>query len=313
MLASALFAVLLPAAFGEAVPAPVAVGSNRQLYFDRPVTGADLEGRSADELRLMRNTIFARAGRTFTDPTLRDYFAHQPWYRPVDAPAKLGALDQKNLEGIKLWERREKAFDDLRRLVPGWGEATRTRARADCGVDAHQAPRDKRDQRQLIAEANRLSWAGVPNYADGVPDPPGPRLKAVRVVCGPDIDGDGAPEAVVTLTRTSDLAPDDDPASRWSIDLTFLAARHGARWRGVVALGLNGAIPGIEGSVETEVSFVKLASGRPALAITRTTGGGGDCDCEHEVTSVATLQDGKLHQLGTFETARPCDCQLSGE
>jgi hypothetical protein len=81
----------------------------------------------------------------------------------------------------------------------------------------------------------------------------------------------------------------------------------------VVALGLNGAIPGIEGSVETEVSFVKLASGRPALAITRTTGGGGDCDCENEVTSVAILQDGKLHQLGAFETARPCDCQLSGE
>jgi hypothetical protein len=269
---------------------PADAGTDRTLYLERLVTGADLEGRSADELRLMRNTILARG--------------------------TLSALDQKNLEGIKLWERRAKALEDLRRLVPRWGEgkATPGRARSGCGiVDAHQAPRDRRDQRQLIAEANRLSWAAVPNYADGVPDPPGPRLKAVRVACGPDLDGDGFPEAVVTLTRPSDMRPDDDPASQWSIDLTFLAARRGARWSGVVALGLNGAIPGIEGSIETAVSFVKLADGRPALAIRRSVGGGGDCDCEHETTSVATVEHGTLHQLGEFVTGEPCDCQFSGE
>jgi hypothetical protein len=34
-------------------------------YVERLLTSADLEGRSLDELALMRNTIYARAGRTF--------------------------------------------------------------------------------------------------------------------------------------------------------------------------------------------------------------------------------------------------------
>lgn len=81
----------------------------------------------------------------------------------------------------------------------------------------------------------------------------------------------------------------------------------------MAALGLDGSIPGVEGSVGTAVSFVRLAGGRPALAIRRTIGGGGDCDCPSEVTSVATLERGQLHQLGELRTGEPCDCQFSDE
>ena len=81
----------------------------------------------------------------------------------------------------------------------------------------------------------------------------------------------------------------------------------------MVALGVDGAIPGIEGSTGTAVSFVKLAAGRRALVIRRSSGGGGDCDCEYETTTVATVERGKLHALGELRTGRPCDCQFSGE
>src|SRR5262249_1143932 len=98
LLAAALLLAPPPHA---AKPAPGAAAASRPLYFERVVTDADLDGRSADELRLMRNTIFARAGRTFDDPALRDYFARQPWYRPAaGAPRKLTALEQMNVAGI---------------------------------------------------------------------------------------------------------------------------------------------------------------------------------------------------------------------
>ena len=79
----------------------------------------DLNNRSSEELRLMRNTIYARAGREFKDLDLRDYFARQPWYRATATPAKLSPVDEKNLARIDLWEPLAKARAELRRLVPG--------------------------------------------------------------------------------------------------------------------------------------------------------------------------------------------------
>ncbi len=49
-----------------------------------PLTDADLRGKSARELTLMRNEIFARYGRAFKDPQLKEYFESQNWYRVFD-------------------------------------------------------------------------------------------------------------------------------------------------------------------------------------------------------------------------------------
>ncbi|MDJ0674972.1 MAG: YARHG domain-containing protein [Calothrix sp. MO_167.B42] len=46
------------------------------------VTDADLQGKSAFELDVMRNSIFAHHGRRFQTPGLQQYFNNQPWYRP---------------------------------------------------------------------------------------------------------------------------------------------------------------------------------------------------------------------------------------
>ena len=44
---------------------------------------ADLHGKSAIELDLMRNEVYARHGYIFGRPDLQEYFGGQPWYRPA--------------------------------------------------------------------------------------------------------------------------------------------------------------------------------------------------------------------------------------
>jgi len=72
---------------------------------------ADLEGLSAEELRLMRNEIFARHGYIFKDKTLTEYFSKFDWYKPVheDVTAMLSETEQKNSELIKMIEAKAKA------------------------------------------------------------------------------------------------------------------------------------------------------------------------------------------------------------
>jgi len=42
----------------------------------------DLAGLSRDELRILRNCVYARHGRKFVSPELQRYFDRRPWYRP---------------------------------------------------------------------------------------------------------------------------------------------------------------------------------------------------------------------------------------
>lgn len=46
----------------------------------RLLTTADLQGLSAQQLRLARNEIYARHGRIFDDETLQSYFESKDWY-----------------------------------------------------------------------------------------------------------------------------------------------------------------------------------------------------------------------------------------
>ena len=53
---------------------------------ERQVTEADLSGKSAWNLDIMRNEIFARHGRRFRSRELQNYFNQQSWYRPLYSP-----------------------------------------------------------------------------------------------------------------------------------------------------------------------------------------------------------------------------------
>jgi hypothetical protein len=63
----------------------------------------ELRQLSLRDLRLLRNTIYARRGRPFKSEILRDHFAGMSWYK-VDAQysdEKLSAVDKRNIKLIK--------------------------------------------------------------------------------------------------------------------------------------------------------------------------------------------------------------------
>ncbi|WP_138502972.1 protein kinase domain-containing protein [Nostoc sp. PA-18-2419] len=77
----------------------------------KPVTDADLDGKSGFELDIMRNSIFASHGRRFDTPELQDYFNNQSWYRPIYSPKEfspklLSKLEQQNVNYISKYQDR---------------------------------------------------------------------------------------------------------------------------------------------------------------------------------------------------------------
>ncbi|MBI3930061.1 MAG: YARHG domain-containing protein [Armatimonadetes bacterium] len=73
----------------------------------RLLNASDLEGRTARELTLIRNEIFARHGRPFVDEELRRYFLSQGWYSPDPDynDSRLSNVEKKNAALILRYQR----------------------------------------------------------------------------------------------------------------------------------------------------------------------------------------------------------------
>lgn len=73
---------------------------------EREMTYADVECKSAEELRLMRNYIFARRGYIFESEDLKEYFEQFSWYVPLyyDVTPRLSDIEKYNVNFIKEWE-----------------------------------------------------------------------------------------------------------------------------------------------------------------------------------------------------------------
>jgi hypothetical protein len=82
----------------------------RPLYYDRAIAKSDLDGRTLRELAVMRNTLYARAGHPFRKKWLHDYFAAQPWYKPLakDDDSKITKVDRANATLIAQAEQSQK-------------------------------------------------------------------------------------------------------------------------------------------------------------------------------------------------------------
>lgn len=81
-------------------PAPYLVENSDVAKID-PVR---LAVRGHDFLRLARNEIYARHGRVFDDPWLRQWFSRQSWYRPRPGPVHLTKIEADNVAAIERLE-----------------------------------------------------------------------------------------------------------------------------------------------------------------------------------------------------------------
>jgi serine/threonine-protein kinase len=80
--------------------------AERKVVAGTPLTKSDLAGLSAAQLRLLRNAVYARYGRTFQSPDLQNYFQSRPWYHPRSdySDQMLTANDRANADLIKSLE-----------------------------------------------------------------------------------------------------------------------------------------------------------------------------------------------------------------
>ncbi len=98
------------------------------LFQSTPLTDSLLEGIPLYELRLLRNEVYARHGRRFETPWLRDHFKNEAWYkpRPEFTTAELSDVEKANVKMIQAVEARrheelstrELADRDLQGLFP---------------------------------------------------------------------------------------------------------------------------------------------------------------------------------------------------
>lgn len=77
----------------------------------RAVTEADLVGKTAFELDILRNAIYAQHGRRFNDEALQAYFNSRPWYQPLYTPTQfpdnlLSELEKNNAQFILQYQDR---------------------------------------------------------------------------------------------------------------------------------------------------------------------------------------------------------------
>ncbi len=70
---------------------------------DKPLTAEMLKDLSGRDLRLLRNLVFARRGRPFKDPELREHFSRMAWYQadPKYTDQRLTRLDHRNIKLIQ--------------------------------------------------------------------------------------------------------------------------------------------------------------------------------------------------------------------
>ena len=74
----------------------------------RKVTEEDLYYKSAAELRIMRNEIYARNGYIFDNEELHYYFSQKSWYKPEKPYIKeseFSEIEKHNIDFIKLHEK----------------------------------------------------------------------------------------------------------------------------------------------------------------------------------------------------------------
>jgi hypothetical protein len=274
---------------GAPLPARAAVPSVPEpppVYFDRQLQDAELADKTLAELALMRNTIYAHAGRRFKAPELRRIFAAQPWYHPRAGKVVLARVDRENLRVIV---RRERMLQHSPLRV------------ACSGSTSNVLVPDARQIKQLSATEASLPWD------DGFGGP-GDCHRALRVTCGPDLDGDGAPELIVRddwavlLNGVDRCSAIRDSNDFWPVARLFLVT---STARGLAAVApLARAVVGGQQYETADAWFVQRPRGRAGIYVTETTEAG-DTGCQDGGFRIFELEKAKLHEVATGSEPDP--------
>jgi hypothetical protein len=85
----------------------IALG-DMEAFQSQPLTEAMLVGLSLNELRLLRNEVYARRGKVFKTWWIQDYFYGQDWYTPDEQgrEPKLSPVEQRNVAVIVKYEQK---------------------------------------------------------------------------------------------------------------------------------------------------------------------------------------------------------------
>lgn len=85
----------------------VAWGTQYDWLSTRYVTKKDIAGYDRGQIRVLKNSIYARHGRKFKDKQLRAYFNSQSWYKPRydEVPAShFNKFENANIAFLKKFE-----------------------------------------------------------------------------------------------------------------------------------------------------------------------------------------------------------------
>ena len=100
-----ILAILFP---GNQTSTETEMVSNDGGYYhitsSRLLTEEDIKGKTKNELKIMRNEIFARHGYIFGSKDMKQYFSKQSWYRPTTSNVTLSSIEHYNVNFIKSYE-----------------------------------------------------------------------------------------------------------------------------------------------------------------------------------------------------------------
>lgn len=82
--------------------------NNFEWLSNHLLTETDISDKTMEELRIMRNAIFARHGYKFNSPDLLEYFESFIWYEPKysDVSNSLSSIEKENVAFIQKYEKR---------------------------------------------------------------------------------------------------------------------------------------------------------------------------------------------------------------
>jgi hypothetical protein len=166
--------------------------------------------------------------------------------------------------------------------------------------------------RTLVALAASVKWGAGDVYGA-----PTDCHRQVRLFCGPDLDHDGDPEAIVEVSWWFGESCAPAPADGEAIPVakTFLVSRHGAAWRAVAPLIVTTRDDAAATDTTTTPTprrayFVRRPNGEAAIRVTWSKATS-DTGCALGGYEVFALRAGALHKLEAGDNSRactPCGC-----